>query len=137
MYNKIQRIQTEIGKIAKSKTNPFYSSGYFDINMLLEKLQPLLEKEKLVLTQPLTTIGDKPSIATMLVDLDLYNPEDEKVKGMIQFTTLLPETADAQKMGSAITYVRRYAIQSLFALVGQDDDGNVASGKKTKQEITF
>jgi hypothetical protein len=138
MYNKIQNIQKEIGKMSKSKTNPFYSSGYFDINMLLEKLQPLLKKENLVLTQPLTTVGDKSSITTMLVDLDSYDPEDKEMvkKGVLQFTTILPEVADAQKMGSAITYVRRYAIQSLFALISEDDDGNQASGKKTK-DIAF
>ncbi len=129
MYQKIQNIQKEIGKMSKSKQNPFYKSGYFDINMLLEKLQPLLEKEGLVLMQPLTTVGDKPSITTMLIDLDIC-PE-KKQQDMLQFTIVLPEVANAQKMGSAITYVRRYAIQSLFALISEDDDGNVASGKKT------
>jgi hypothetical protein len=128
MYQKIQNVQSAIGKIAKSKENPFFKSGFFDINILLEKLQPLLEKEKLVLLQPLTMVGDKAGITTMLVDI-----ENDKV---IQFSTVLPETADAQKMGSAITYLRRYSIQSLFALIAEDDDGNVASGKKTK-DIQF
>ncbi len=123
MYQKIQNIQKEIGKMSKSKQNPFFKSGYFDINMLLEKLQPLLEKEGLVLMQPLSNIDGKPAITTIVAELK----EDK----MISFTTTLPETPDAQKMGSAITYVRRYAIQSLFALISEDDDGNVASGKKT------
>jgi hypothetical protein len=35
-------------------------------------------------------------------------------------------------MGSAITYFRRYALQSLFALEAVDDDGNVASAPKVE-----
>ena len=39
-------------------------------------------------------------------------------------------------MGSAITYYRRYSIVSLFALQTEDDDdGNLASGKKVQKEI--
>ena len=127
MYQKIQNVQKKIGKIAKSKENPFFKSGYFDINMLLEKLQPILEEEGLVLIQPLNTIDGKPALTTMLVNL-----EDGKV---IQTDIVLPETPDAQKMGSAITYVRRYAITSLFCLIGEDDDGNQASGKKVQKAI--
>ena len=36
---------------------------------------------------------------------------------------------DPQKMGSAITYAKRYGLQSIYGL-GQDDDGNLASGKE-------
>ena len=32
-------------------------------------------------------------------------------------------------MGSAITYAKRYGLQSIYGL-GQDDDGNLASGKE-------
>ncbi len=125
MYQKIQNIQKEIGKMSKSKTNPFFKSGYFDINMLLEKLQPLLEKEKLVLMQPLCNVDGKPAIATILKDLENTD--------YMEFITMLPETPDAQKMGSAVTYVRRYAIQSLFALISEDDDGEGAMGRKSKK----
>ena len=38
--------------------------------------------------------------------------------------------ADPQKMGSAITYLRRYTLQSLLGLQAADDDANMASGKK-------
>jgi hypothetical protein len=40
----------------------------------------------------------------------------------IRYTCPLPELADAQKAGSAITYFRRYALQSLLALEAEDDD---------------
>ena len=35
-----------------------------------------------------------------------------------------------QKMGSAITYAKRYGLQSLYGLASDDDDGNLASQSK-------
>jgi hypothetical protein len=42
----------------------------------------------------------------------------------------LPNIQDPQKLGSAITYYRRYTLASLLALQSTDDDGNLASKKK-------
>ena len=43
------------------------------------------------------------------------------------------EKDNPQKMGSAITYAKRYGLQALFGL-GRDDDGNSASGVTDKGE---
>ena len=47
----------------------------------------------------------------------------------------LPNDLDAQKLGSAITYFRRYTLQSLLALQAIDDDGNLAIKKKSKPKL--
>ena len=36
---------------------------------------------------------------------------------------------DPQKLGAAITYMRRYSIISILGLEAEDDDGNEAAGK--------
>ena len=41
---KLFALQQEIGAISKDAKNPFFKSSYFDINMLLEELNPLLGK---------------------------------------------------------------------------------------------
>ena len=41
--------------------------------------------------------------------------------------------SDPQKLGSTITYFRRYTLQSLLALNTKDDDANTASGKTVSQ----
>jgi hypothetical protein len=46
----------------------------------------------------------------------------------------LPNIQDPQKIGSAITYYRRYSLQSLLALQTDDDDGNKAS-QPTKVQV--
>ena len=129
IYTKIGKIQQEIGKIKKDLKNPFFKSNYFDINQLLDALLPLLKEEKLTLSQPLTHINERPAIATIITD------GTDKIESVIT----LPDIQDPQKMGSAMTYYRRYALQSLFGLQAEDDDGNKASGKKvvTNNDIDF
>ena len=48
---------------------------------------------------------------------------------MLGSTITLPDLTDPQKMGSAITYYRRYSLQSLFLLQAEDDDGNKGAEK--------
>lgn len=124
--DKILKIQSEIGVLVKTETNPFFKSKYMDINGLLEQLLPLLEKYKLCVMQPLTNADGRPAIATIVVDTEL--PKEGNI--ILDERVILPDLQDPQKMGSAITYYRRYALQSLFLLRAEDDDANLGSGKK-------
>lgn len=124
--DKILKIQTEIGVLSKTETNPFFKSKYMDINGLLAQLVPLLAKYGLTVIQPLSNIGSEtPALATEIFD--------EEGKKLFSSAVPLPNLQDPQKMGSAITYYRRYALQSLFLLQAEDDDANLA---KPKAKIT-
>lgn len=122
LKTKIAELRTQIGKISKNKENPFYNSQYFDINQLLDNLQPHLIELNLDVIQP---IKDG-AVTTIIRDLDSDQSESSSLD--------LPELVDPQKMGSAITYYRRYTLQSLLALQADDDDGNRASGKPDDKE---
>lgn len=131
LYVKLFEIQQALQVIKKGETAsvPTKKGGvfdyqYFDINALIEHIKPHLEKQKLVLIQPLSYVGDKGAIRTILIDTET----GEKIEDV----TPLTYNEDPQKMGSAITYYRRYAIQSLFFLQAEDDDGAGASGKTPK-----
>lgn len=124
--DKILKIQSEIGVLSKTETNPFFKSKYMDINGLLAQLLPLLEKYKLTVIQPLSEVNGRPAITTIVCDAENH-------KEIIQGTITLPDLQDPQKMGSAITYYRRYALQSLFLLQAQDDDANKASEPEEKK----
>lgn len=117
MNEKLLALQAEIEPIKKDSNNPFFHSKYFDINSLIAVLKPLLTKHGLVLTQPL---GGN-AVSSVITDVK----SGEKIAS----TMILPEIQDPQKLGSAITYFRRYTLQSLLALEAEDDDANVASGK--------
>lgn len=121
---KILALQNEIGVLSRTETNPFFKSKYLDINAILANLQPLLEKHKLLVIQPLSQImtTGKPALSTEVYDLE--------TKERIAFSLIpLPDLQDPQKMGSAITYYRRYSLQSLFLLQSEDDDGNKGAEK--------
>ena len=119
---KLFALQQEIGAISKDANNPFYKSKYFDINSLIKQLQPLLKKHKLLLLQPI----EEDMVYSKILCI-------EGTGGVISGLKL-PELNDPQKLGSAITYYRRYTLQSLLALQSEDDDGNLASGKTAQEE---
>lgn len=115
LLKKISKAKSEIGSITKSETNPFFKSKYFDINAMLRQIEPILEAHELLLTQPII----EGSVVSQIFDVNTGD--------CVQSKMMLPELSDPQKMGSAITYYRRYTLQSLLALEAEDDDGNSAS----------
>ena len=124
MYKKLLEVQKKIGAISKDSTNPFFKSKYFDINKLLDVVKPIMNEEGLLLLQPLSNIDGIASIKTIIIDVETGDT--------IENNTPLTQINDSQKMGSAITYFRRYSLQSLLGLQAEDDDGNKASKKEEK-----
>jgi len=120
----LSEAKKQIGAISKDSNNPFFKSKYFDINKLIEHVEPVLESHSLMLLQPITE-GK--------VSSQIYHVTAGE---MIESTMDLPQLSDPQKMGSAITYYRRYTLQSLLALQSEDDDGNKAAqpSKKPKEK---
>lgn len=116
IYTKLFDLQHELGSISKDARNPFYKSKYFDINSLIKQLQPLFKKHKLLLLQPI----EEDMVYSKLICID-------SAQGVIS-ALKLPEINDPQKLGSAITYYRRYTLASLLGLQAVDDDANIASG---------
>jgi len=112
---KLFKLQTEIGAIAKDVENPFFKSKYFDINSLIDTLKPYLKANKLLLIQPI----EGESVTSRIIDVETGDSYESSMR--------LPVISDPQKMGSAVTYYRRYTLQSLLALQAEDDDGNSAS----------
>lgn len=129
IYKKLFEAKKEIGKISKDSKNPFFKSKYFDVNSLLEHVEPILQKHNLLLLQPITS----GAVSSIIYDID-----EESGKNYMSSSIPLPQLTDPQKLGSAITYYRRYTLQSLLGLQAEDDDGNLASKPtpKTKQKLS-
>mgnify|MGYP003639882325 FL=1 len=119
---KLFNLQQEIGTISKDAKNPFYKSKYFDINSLIKQLQPLLKKHRLLLLQPI----EEDMVVSKLLCID--------GTGGVVSGLKLPEITDPQKLGSCITYYRRYTLSSLLGLQSEDDDGNTASNKAVEEQ---
>lgn len=132
MHEKLLLAQQEIGVILKDKDNPYFKSKYADINTILSQVKPILNKHNLVLLQGLTHLHELDPLRVKLAlhTKIIYAPSGETVAS---HTCPIPENPDPQKQGSAITYFRRYALQSLLALEAEDDDGNKAASKEVGQ----
>ena len=126
---KLFNLQQEIGTVSKDASNPFYKSKYFDINSLIKQLQPLLKKHRLSLKQPIKfdAINNLSYIQTYFECADTSQRSDTS-------EMKLPEVLDPQKMGSIVTYYRRYTLVSLLSLQAEDDDGNLGSNKVTEEQ---
>ena len=122
LYTKLQEVKKEIGAISKDSTNPFFKSKYFDINSLLKHVEPLLQKNGLLLLQPIV----KGEVFSEIVDIE----SGESVTSSIP----LPQIDDPQKIGSCVSYYRRYTLQSLISLQSEDDDANSASQATKSQK---
>ncbi len=122
LYTKLNEVKKEIGAISKDSTNPFFKSKYFDINSLLKHVEPLLQKNGLLLLQPII----KGEVFSEIIDIE----SGESVTSSIQ----LPQIDDPQKIGSCVSYYRRYTLQSLISLQSEDDDANSASQATKSQK---
>ena len=126
IYKKLFAVQASIGKLTKDTPNPYFKSKYADLGQVIELLKEELNKAGLVVIQPIRIEDGKNILCTII-----YSSNES-----IESKMILPETAKPQDLGSAITYYRRYALQSLFLLAAEDDDGNSASGAPVSKPIT-
>lgn len=100
--------------------NPHFSSRFATLAAVREHVLPVFGRHKLAVAQVLDSDGERPVLRTVLLHVS-----GEWLAGAYP---LVPVKADPQGYGSAITYARRYALQSLAGVVGDDDDdGNAAS----------
>jgi hypothetical protein len=123
LHQKLHRAKLAIGKVTKNAMS--HHSKYADLNAILSTVEPVLLENGLLLIQPIQ--GN--SVCTQIVDIDSG--------AMLESCMDLPQGITPQQMGSAITYYRRYTLQSALSLQAVDDDGQQASKEQqteTKKE---
>ena len=114
----LAKAQSEMGGVAKGKTNPFYKSSYADINSCIEACMPALNKHGLSISQ-----GNRFCATTgYYITTMLLHESGQWLKSEIRIP--LTNKKDAQEIGSACTYGRRYGLTSMVGLAQVDDDGN-------------
>lgn len=120
------KFHSEMGKIGKTSSNPFFKSKYADLPTILDAISEPLQNAGLVLL----SIPDGEGLTTMLI----HTESGEFINAN---AIMRPVKNDPQSIGSAITYQRRYSIGAILNLnIDEDDDGNKASGKGVKNDLT-
>ena len=112
--------QAEMGGAIKDSNNPFFKSSYADLTSVIKVIKEPFAKYGLSFVQlPVTSAGGNGiGVSTMLM---------HKSGQWLQSEYLLPmDKVTPQGAGSAITYARRYALQSLVGIPSVDDDSEMA-----------
>jgi uncharacterized protein YfkK (UPF0435 family) len=104
----------EFKQIPKNSYNPYHKSKYANLDAVLEAISESLNKYNLCLLQPTEVRDDRTILKTLI-----YHVESGE---QISSELLLPQNAEPQKTGSAITYYRRYALCSLLGIIADEDD---------------
>jgi len=113
-------VQKEIEPVKKEAENPFFKSKYADLPSLMGACKSILNKNKIVVLQPIT--GD-------FVETILIHESGEWVSGKTKI--IVKSANDPQAQGSAISYARRYGLQSILFMSAEDDDAETAMGRTT------
>jgi len=106
--------QKELGGVKKGSSNPFFKSTYANFNAVLAEVKPVYSRHGLVIIQSPVSDGSMVGVTTRVL-----HESGEWIEGTI---TLPLAKSDPQSAGSAITYAKRYALQSMALLPSLDDD---------------
>jgi len=117
----LAKFQGEVDTVAIDADNPFFKSRYATLKSVVETIRGPLSKNGLSYTQHPTGDGNMTTI--------IFHTSGQWMESSYQ---IKPTKNDAQGIGSAITYQKRYALLAVLGLATDeaDDDGNDASKKK-------
>jgi hypothetical protein len=114
--------QFQIENASKNAANPHFRSRYADLAEVLNTVRPVLAKHGLSVMQSTAFDGAMVSVETVLA---------HSSGGSVSSTaSCVPAKTDAQGVGAATTYLRRYALAAMAGVAQEDDDGNGAAHSK-------
>jgi len=129
-------VQGKMTHAIKDSANPFFKSKYADLESVWDVCRSLLPENGLAVMQFPGDInfvqlekdnGDVNIATKMSLTTIISHKSGEFISKEMSVPVTKP---DAQGAGSALTYMRRYALAAVVGVVQADDDGNAASSPK-------
>lgn len=115
----LAKAQGQMRGAPKDAANPFYRSKYADLASISEACRDALAKNGLAIMQ-----FPRASEKGVEVETLLSHSSGEWVSETLEIPLA---KRDAQGIGSAITYARRYALAAIVGVAPEDDDGHAAA----------
>lgn len=130
IYKALADFQQEVPVILKDTSG--YGYKYADLPAIFETINPLLKKHGLGFYQAVNDNKIKTVVfhieSCEQIESDTNIPQGVQLKGMNDF----------QVLGSAITYIKRYALSSILGLVtDKDTDASGEQVEKNKSDVPF
>jgi hypothetical protein len=118
------KAQSAMGGAKKDSTNPHFKTAYADLASIWDACRAPLANAGLSIVQLVSSDATHAIVETILA-----HSSGEWVSSLLA----VPLTkADAQGLGSAITYGRRYALAAIVGVCPADDDGEAAVARPTQ-----
>jgi hypothetical protein len=134
----LSKAQLDIKAAKKTSTNPYYKSKYADLLDTWEAARESICKNGLAICH---TMGKEDG--QLMLYTTLMHSSGQWMKST--FPIICKDEKDIQKMGAAITYLKRYCLGAILCIcTDEDDDGdsngykdeNKKSPQKQQQKIT-
>lgn len=123
----LSKAQGELKNVTKDAKNPHFKSDYATLDAITEAVRPVFAKHGLAIVQ-IPTFRDGACIVESLIT----HNSGQFISGE---SSAPVSKADAQGVGSATTYLRRYATAGIAALAQTDDDGNAAAQRHEAAQV--
>lgn len=125
----LSALQGEV--IDADKDTQAYNYKYADLSSCLDIARPLLQKNGLALTQHPQAKGQVMRLTTLL-----SHKSGQWIKSSLDMeVTIAKNLSQAQCVGIAITYARRYALTAILGITQQDSDGSVTAQPAPKKRV--
>ncbi len=119
----LAKAQSSMKNAALNKVNPHFKSKYADLAGIRDTVIPALSANGIAVVQTLDAINHDGQLVSF-VETRLMHTSGQ----WLSARCLIPAAQDMQKMGSAITYARRYSLSAICGIAAdEDDDGNAAA----------
>ena len=103
----------------EDKKNPHFKNQYASLESVIKTVRTA-SQFGLTFTQEMDFEGDITFVRTVM----MHSSGDTRVS---RTKIVSKDPNDPQKQGSAISYAKRYGLQSIFGLPSDDDDGEIAN----------
>lgn len=126
LFTALIKAQSEMGSAVKDSKNPHFRSRYASLAAVIDAVVPVLNANGVGVLQLPSIEGSEVRLTTILM-----HSSGQRLSSTVGAP--LGKKQDAQAVGSAITYLRRYSLQSIMGLPVEDDDGNAASRRQQQR----
>lgn len=127
LFAALAKAQSEVENATKGSTNPHFKSKYADLAEVLNTVRPTFAKHGLSLLQSTAFEGSLVEVTTLVAHAG---------GGFVSsVASCVPAKTDAQGIGAATTYLRRYGLAAMTGVAQEDDDGQSASHNREPNPV--
>lgn len=123
------KAQSEIRGAVKDSKNPFHKTTYAQLASVIDACKQQLNDAGIAVMQSADAEGPDGCIS---IETRLIHASGQWVMSVCHIPV---GQKDAQKVGAAITYGRRYGLQALMGIPSEDDDGNALMTSRGGQRV--